>query len=348
MKKIFKKIFPVSFSNLPIPLLIIGFFFIIIPVISYFATARELEMPATNFRAIWASFDWKPISLNLLAVVVGIGLLSVRRWAYILFLIFMGLLILDGIHLLFKYGLVERYLGNMFITLFAFFVLFYFLSKEISTPYLTLVPRGFRKKWRISIPLKGSLTDNLGNLINFTTIDVSPGGCLAKINGHIQDEDEYNLSLELDAPWQVSSKVVRIDGQNIGLKFNYSGVRDPLRTQLMDFLESKLLPRYNIKVNAVVKQEDKQINGLVLNISKSGCFVATEEKVPLNEKVHYHYKLFGLTFRGIGRVSWINEEGSYHKPKGMGIAYETINNRLVYSLVIRVIMYFYSTDIRER
>ncbi|MCB1192215.1 MAG: PilZ domain-containing protein [Leptospiraceae bacterium] len=343
-----KKIFPVSFSNLPIPLLLIGTFFVIVPIISYFATANEIRVSPVDYMAIFKSFSLKNYALNLLAVVVGLGLLSVKRWAYIVFLIFNGLLILDGLYLLFKYGTTVKFLGNMFITLFAFFFILYFLNKEISTPYLTLIPRGFRKKWRIAIPLKGILTDNLGNQISFTTIDVSPGGCFAKIEGNIQGEDEYNLNLEIDSPWQVKAKVVRINGQNIGLKFMYFGVSDPLKKELKDFLESKLLPRYNIKVNAIIKHESKEYNCLVLNISKSGCFLATETKIPKNEKVDYSYKLFGLNFHGIGRISWINEEGSYHKPKGMGIAYESINNRLVYSLVIRIIMYFYSTDIRER
>lgn len=293
-------IFPISFSKLPKRLILIGFLFVMIPLISYLATAREIEKPIYDYKSIFTSLApptsiihkrfpisqkfyvvevgirYYKIMLNLMAFVIGVGLLGVKRWAYFLFLTFNFILIIDSIYRVFNTGLSPRIVYNLLLTLFYFIILQYFLSKDISTPYLTLVPRSFRRKWRIEIPVKGTLITIPGEKYPFTTIDISPGGCLAKIDGNIELGQECKLVLELDENWVVEAVPVRREGDLLGLQFSYSNSQYGSQKKLSEYLQGKLLPRYYKKIFADVYQNNKKIDGYILNISEGGFFFVSD------------------------------------------------------------------------
>ncbi len=351
----FKTIFPISFTNLPTPIKIIGTYFILTPFISYIATAYKLDLPLSNVKSILSSFDKLNIILNLMGFLVGVGILGVKKWGYFIFLTFNSALIIHGFYLLFQYHGIEtdfinteRLILNLVITILPFFLILYFLNSEISTPYLTLLPRGFRKKWRTEIPLRGTLQDSLGNKLAITTLDISPTGCLATVDGYISDEDDFALSFDIEKEWQVNASVVRIQNENVGLRFNYTGKTDPVKKELKKYLESKLLPRYSITIPCDWVLGNTSFKSEILNISEGGFFLSTSEQVKLGDLVSFSFKIFGFNFSGNGTVSWVNSESKYNKPIGIGISYTDLGKDILYTFFIICFRIFTNYETRNR
>ncbi len=351
----FKTLFPISFTNLPTPIKIIGTYFLITPLVSYIATAYKLELPLLDAKAILASFDKLNIALNLMGFLVGIGILGVKKWGYFIFLAFNSALIIHGFYLLFQFNGIEtdvmskeRLILNLIITVLPFFLILYFLNSEISTPYLTLLPRGFRKKWRTEIPLKGTLIDSLGNKLNVTTLDVSPTGCLAVVDGYISDEDDFALTFDIEKEWKVAASVIRIQGENVGLRFNYTGTGDERKKELKKYLESKLLPRYAITIPCDWRLGNQNLKSDILNISEGGLFLSTNEPVKIGDAVSFSFKLLGFRFSGNGNISWINSESKYNKPIGIGISYTDLGKNILYHFFIFCFRMFASFETRDR
>ncbi len=334
-----RKIFPVSFKNLPIAILIIGFFYILIPVFSYFATAYTLEIEVSQFQRVFSTFGPLSLSLNLMAFVLGVGILGVKRWAYFIFLLFNFILIVHGTYLLIQRGLEEKFIWNMVYTLTPFFIIAYFLTKEISTPYLTLIPRGFRKKWRIEIPVGGMVKFEDNSSLRLVTMDISPTGCLAKVDGNVPENSKVTIKLDLDGlDWQAPALWVREDGENIGFRFLIS--RFSKEAEILDkFLSTKLLPRFTTLREVEIQYGSKKFSAEVINISERGFYISTSENISVGEHFSFKMKLKGFTFDGIAKVSWINPEAKFDKPVGFGASYMTISPAFLY----QIILWFYET-----
>jgi Tfp pilus assembly protein PilZ len=328
-----KKIFPVPFRKLPIPILLIGVYFLLTPVVSYFATAASLNVPAHKFDLIFQSFTPRSIGLNLLGFFLGFGILGVKRWGYVLFLLFNFLLIAHGVYLLIQFGFEDQFLWNLIITVIPFFLILYFLNKEISTPYLTLVPRGFRSKWRIAIPLSGTLTYE-NQKMSIVTMDISPSGCLASVDGKVPEDKTFTVQFDLAGHlWETEATYVREEDGNIGIKFELFG-QERKRKQLDKFLSTFLLPRYVVTTLATIQKGNQTFQAEVVNISEGGAYIATTEKCKEGDLIEFQMKLYGVTFRGKGKISWENPEGKYEKPAGYGFSFKEINAKFLYSLLI--------------
>jgi hypothetical protein len=222
-------------------------------------------------------------------------------------------------------------------------------ARNIKYPhFLTLLPRGFRKKWRTEIPLKGFLVDSLGNKLNITTLDVSPTGCLAIVDGYITDEDDFALTFDIEKEWKVSASVVRIQEEHVGLRFNYVGTKDPNKKELKKYLESKLLPRYDITIPCDWKLGNQNLKSDILNISEGGLFLSTSEPAKIGDAISFSFKLFGFKFSGNGTISWINSGSKYNKPVGIGVSYTDLGKNILYHFFIFCFRLFASFDSRER
>ncbi|HNI97300.1 MAG TPA: PilZ domain-containing protein [Leptospiraceae bacterium] len=351
------KIFPVQFSYLPIPIKTIGIFFLLIPFISFIATA-ELSFAdpnAVNIKGfsqrisdISSRFDYVSISLNIVSIIVGLGILGVKRWGFFLFLAFFSVLIGHGVFLLAKFGFTEDFIQNLLVTLLPFFVILYFLNQEISTPYLTLLPRGFRNKWRIEIPLKGSVTLSSGKKIPLVTMDISPSGCLAKTEETVAMDEKVTLTLELDSPWTVEAENVREVEGNFGFKFRLRR-GDSNYKQLDKYLSTKLVPRFDVfKASAEIEQDGKKFTADVVNISDGGFYLATKEVLTVDSRVKFDMVLKGIKFRGAGKVSWENQAEKFDKPAGYGIAIKAMNREIFYKTYLFVLTQKRNFERRER
>lgn len=342
-----RKIFPVSFKKLPIPIIIIGFYFLLTPVVSYFATAASMGVSATNFDSILKTFSARSLFLNLLGFVLGFGILGVKRWGYFLFLFFSFLLIAHGIFLLFQSGFEDQFFWNLIITIIPFFLILYFLNREISTPYLTLVPRGFRSKWRIEIPVKGTLQVD-SHKYSMVTMDISPSGCLASVKGIVPEDVPLKVQLDLDGQiWECDASYVREEEGNIGIKFEIFG-QEKKQRQLDKFLSTYLLPRYSVTSSSTIQSAGKSFAAEVLNISEGGAYIGTSEKLKKDDAIEFQMKLLGFNFRGAGEISWENQAGKYEKPAGYGFSFREIRPAFLYSIVISIYQRINSFKSRDR
>lgn len=83
-------------------------------------------------------------------------------------------------------------------------------------------------------------------------------------------------------------------------------------------------PRYRLSVPA--KLSDKNANfveGEILDLSASGCFMKTRLDLPADEKVTVQFKIFNHDFSLEGITVWIAESTVTH-PKGVGVKFMPI------------------------
>ena len=84
-------------------------------------------------------------------------------------------------------------------------------------------------------------------------------------------------------------------------------------------------PRMKFHVTSeiiVLKNTDKQTNlvGDILDISKKGCFIKTNDKFSLGEHVTLKFKLYGNDIAQNGEISMISER-TVTRPKGIGVRF---------------------------
>jgi Tfp pilus assembly protein PilZ len=342
------KIFPVSIKKLPIPIVVIGIFYLLTPIFSYLATAYSEGIPFWQTTELIKTFSLRSIILNVLGVILGFGIIGVKRWGYFLFLLFNFILILHGIYLLITIGLTKSFVWNLFITLLPFFLNLYFLNREISTPYLTLIPRGFRKKWRIEIPLIGKITlKDTKHSFQIKTMDISPSGTLVHLDQILLPETIVEVSLELEKPWTCDAELVRITEGNYGFKFLYLPT-DPRYKELDKYLTTKLLPRFTTKRPIKINYKNKEENSDIINISEKGLFFTTQSKFTKGEEINFQFSLLGIHFSGPAKVSWENTDGNFDKPKGYGIAFKELQNNTFYQLIFYIYSLSHSVKMRDR
>ncbi|MCB1143167.1 MAG: PilZ domain-containing protein [Leptospiraceae bacterium] len=333
----FKAIFPVSFSKLPLPIILIGVFYLLNPVISYLATAYVSGIPFWEFTSLVKLFSVRALGLNLVGFVLGVGILGVKRWGYFLFLFFNFLLILHGFYLLISFGFTQQFIWNLFVTIFPFVLNLYFLNREISTPYLTLIPRGFRKKWRIEVPLTGKvLVEGGSTSYSLKSMDISPTGILAKVDGMILPESKVIITLDLDEEWSVDAEMVRIENGNYGFKFLYLST-DPRFKVLDKFLSTKLLPRFTTRRHVKIIGESGSVeNSEIINISERGFFFTSTNPYSISQEISFDFSLFGMNFSSKGAISWENKEGKFEKPRGYGVSFKDLDKNFVFQIALYV------------
>ena len=145
-----------------------------------------------------------------------------------------------------------------------------------------------------------------------------------------------------------NASVVRIQNENVGLRFNYTGKTDPVKKELKKYLESKLLPRYSITIPCDWVLGNTSFKSEILNISEGGFFLSTSEQVKLGDLVSFSFKIFGFNFSGNGTVSWVNSESKYNKPIGIGISYTDLGKDILYTFFIFCFRIFTNFETRDR
>lgn len=329
-----KKLFPISFKNLPLPILIIGLFYLFTPIWSYWATSVYLDIPFFEFSKLFGTFSKLSLALNFIGFLLGLGILGVKRWGYLLFLAFNTILIGHGLYLLLTKGLQKTFTLNLLYTLLPFLIILYFLNKEISTPYLTLIPRGFRKKWRTEIPIGGYLILEGGTKMRMVTMDISPSGCLARVDGNVPENSRCTIQLDLDGyDWSVPAMWVREADGFHGFKFLISRISSEYKT-LDKFLNTKLMPRFTTVKGIEIEYASRKFLAEIENISERGFYIHTKEKISQGEHFSFNMKLKGFRFTGIAKVSWENPDGKYDKSPGFGASFVSISPSWVYSIIL--------------
>ena len=127
----------------PWTLLFFGIAFLLLPFLNYLGITSQLQispqMPVVALKLL------NPVELILLftPILVGIGLLAVKRWGWWLFLAYAVVLIVHNIYALARSpGYYNA--GALIQTILGVAAVLYFVRRDISAPYMRMYPRGWR------------------------------------------------------------------------------------------------------------------------------------------------------------------------------------------------------------
>ena len=95
------------------------------------------------------------------------------------------------------------------------------------------------------------------------------------------------------------------------------------------FIERREHPRAVVKIEIEFKHTIDFVTSYMLNISKGGLFIKTDEALPLDTIVFLRFTLPGDTklIETEGKVVWCNtKKGKGYFPRGMGIKFLRLNS----------------------
>ncbi len=342
----------------PAPIWIIAILFLILPILSYIATANAYRLSLLEIHQVIFSMQPFQILILLFSVFVSIGILSRHILGYYTFLVFSGILILYNLWLAtMQYSgtkievggvLVTPYdiLGNFFFSVFLLTGVFYFLNKEVSAPYFSEYARGWRRDPRETIPLpfrcKWGDTEVSG-----VTINVSQSGAFLPWEGDSYPEEGSLLPLALEfenrkgdmVQFTFESIVMRITRNpelpgtvQIGVRFLASKVNKEGIREIEYFLRERYAPRYPIQQEISFGWETfEDMKALVSDISPDGMYIESSVKAKIADELYIKIPVIP-PIRLEGRVSWINPDGKYGKKPGFGIHIVLNRNPIRYKI----------------
>jgi uncharacterized protein (TIGR02266 family) len=96
-----------------------------------------------------------------------------------------------------------------------------------------------------------------------------------------------------------------------------------------NFPERRAYPRAEVKIEIEFKYTIDFVTSYMLNISKGGLFIRTDEALPLNTIVFLRFTMPGDTkpIETEGKVVWCNtNKAKGYFPRGMGIKFLNLNS----------------------
>jgi|JI9StandDraft_2_1071091.scaffolds.fasta_scaffold08515_6 hypothetical protein len=191
----------------PYTLLIFGSLFLLIPIFNYISIAYYNDIPYLNPKLVLKTLKKLEVVLLLSSVIVGIGLLSVRRWGWYSFLVYAFALISYNLFIIILNPVIYN-VGAFVQTIIAFVAIAYFLKKDISAPYFKMYPRGWRfeKRHPIEVDIKV-------NGKPLKTKDFSMSGFYADFeNCPYQPEDSVQVVFTFEGKeYTMTAGVARVD-----------------------------------------------------------------------------------------------------------------------------------------
>ena len=199
----------------PKTLLFFGLFFLSIPIWNYFSVAYYNQVPITAVKLVFKNFQVIEILILISSLIVGIGLLLVKRWGWYSFLVYAALFILYNLYTLISNPILYN-IGAFVQTLLGFLAITYFLRKDISAPYFKLYPRGWRGEIRYPIQIAVKVNSDTRTTRDFseTGFYVDWQNCDLNLNQEVQIE----ISKDKDIIHLVGG-IVRIDENGVGIAF---------------------------------------------------------------------------------------------------------------------------------
>lgn len=269
---------------------------LLVPVLGYMVSAWRHNILAMNFMDILVLYNPFQLVFNLFLVTVAIGMVFIQRWAflgyllvgflfsaYCLVLIFLNLIGVAS----WKFGGLD-YLLLLIIVAVSVFVLINMIRKEISSPYFSLVGRGWRMATRDTIPLPVKIRSSLGVGIQTKTENISSSGCLISLDekSEIAFMVDEKLEIEITLPvYKTEDKnperlsfhgeVVRIREGNrdsspgVGIKFLSEKTIDSEK-RLEMFLSTTYAPRYSWSADMEILDSDNSQENSPNHPEKSG------------------------------------------------------------------------------
>lgn len=199
----------------PIPIIVFGVLFLILPFINYVNFAYQFQIPFMNVMEVLKTVDIVAIFLAVIPFAVGIGILLVKRWGWFLFLGYSGMVLFYNSIVLISepselniLTLIQSFVG--------FSAIFYFLKPDISAPYMKMYGRGWRFQKRKPIEVEISIDGK-----KLKTKDLSSTGFYVEwIEFPYELNQELKVSFPIDAlTLELKAGVVRLDSLGAGVAF---------------------------------------------------------------------------------------------------------------------------------
>lgn len=199
----------------PWTLIIFGVAFLLLPFLNYLSITNQLhispKLPEVTLKLL------NPVELFLLLMpfLVGIGLLSVKRWGWWLFLGYSAILVVYNFYAL----VTSRSLynaGALIQTVLGISAVLYFVRRDVSAPYMKMYPRGWRLQHREPIAIE-VIVDG----IRRTTADISDSGMYVIWEDcYRAPGEEVHVTLTVNGnEYKSRAGVVRVDDDGAGLAF---------------------------------------------------------------------------------------------------------------------------------
>lgn len=303
----------------PKRLTFIAFIYVFLPFVNFIQT--KLQFQASWLGAI-AHFPLAGAILLLTAPIVAIGLFQVKRWGYLLFLVHAVILVIYNIYFTWKYPEVS-YAGSLFRSVVGLVLFFYFLRREIYSPYLALYPRGFRRKNRIDVTVRVKFENE-----QFLTRDLSLLGMFlkksdsSKLKPQLGARHTFLLTLD-NEEISISGTVMRLDSDGIGVAFQPDRSE---RRVLKNFLNQYFPERVTTTEPIEIESGGEVYSGSLWNLSMEGAYIALSPKLNLAEMLLLKMPS-PISASASARVRWINEAGNYGKPPGFGIEFTSVKSK---------------------
>ncbi|MCZ8341919.1 MAG: PilZ domain-containing protein [Leptospira sp.] len=351
----------VRLFHYPLPVLFVAILFLVIPILNFYGTAAIYDLRQQNISAVFSRLTTLQYILSGISLLIAYGLLAKKKFGYFLFLCFGFILVTYNVWMIVWVSIGKKIfvagmriqtadiLWNSGITIFFLGVIFYFLRREVSAPYLSPETRGWRGQYRETHPIPVHWTNKDGETEGDTqTINVSESGILIPLTPHhfLKEGDPVNLLLKLEnevrAPISISvaGQVVRIDKEEdgselAGIQILFQVAQKEEKLQFESFLTRVFAPRYPVRNEVRFGDKTSTSNsGILVNVSMEGLYIETDSV--LNQGVLCVVKI--LTRSGeiqvSGVVKWSNPTAKYGKPKGFGIQIETIENKNLFRIWI--------------
>lgn len=148
-------------------------------------------------------------------IVVGVGLLLVKKWGWWVFIGY-SVLLIGYNSFLFATAHNAWNMGSLVRAILGTAIVIYFARKDISAPYFKMYPRGWRLQKRIPI-----LTEVQVDEKRLKTKDISVRGLYVDWdNCKLELSSEVIMNLQLnDRSLSIKGGIVRIDPAGIGIAF---------------------------------------------------------------------------------------------------------------------------------
>ena len=164
----------------PLILTTIGVVFLFLPVFNVIFNSIYYSIPLNESLLTFSTFG---IILLLLSPIIGVGILQVQKWGWYAFVMYNFLVIGFNFYTILNRGNIYTY--SIFFQSISFFIVIgYFLLRDISAPYFSLIQRGFRsekrKELQIDVKIDGNIyktknISNLGLLVEWPYCTKNPG-----------------------------------------------------------------------------------------------------------------------------------------------------------------------------
>ena len=199
----------------PLPIIVFGILFLILPFINYINFAYQFQIPFQNFLEVMKTVDSIALVLAVITFAVGIGILLVKRWGWFLFLGYSLMVLFYNTMVLISEP-SELNILTLIQSAVGFSAIFYFLKPDISAPYMKMYGRGCRFQKRRPIE-----TDLIIDGQKLKTRDLSTTGFFVEWK-----DCPYELNQELKVTFPMSTftlelkaGVVRLDSLGAGIAF---------------------------------------------------------------------------------------------------------------------------------